>query len=342
MMLDDVASDPQSAAGRFDVSGDGVFIYRTGRLPLVWPVLSLDGSGKTAPLLAKPAMYYTPRWSPDGRRLAIAIDDGRGSDIYVHDSQRGTMTRLTFTASSNADPVWAPDGEHLIYRSRAGDKWVIWWIRADGAGEPIHLLDNAPTTTDLSAQSFLPDGRSFVFASPTHNDVFRMSLDLTDVDHPKPGAAERLFSTPANEAQPAVSPDGKWLAYTSNESGIVDIYVRPLGAAAESTVRWQVSSRGGQIPIWSKTAPELFFQANNRVMIVRYTTDGRSFVPSAPRLWSSTPLLAPGFINMDLAPDGKRFAIFSRPDPDHIETALRMTFLLNFFDELRRRAPGGS
>ncbi len=116
-LVQDVASDPESAAGRFDYSRSGMFAFRTGAGVQAWTVGRLGGDGKIAPLLSKPAMYYSPRFSPDGRRLAVAIDAGKGMDIVVHDFERDTTSPVTFNAETNADPVWTSDGAHFVFRS---------------------------------------------------------------------------------------------------------------------------------------------------------------------------------------------------------------------------------
>ncbi len=153
---------------------------------------------------------------------------------------------------------------------------------------------------------------------------------------------ELFLRTSSNELLPAVSPDGRWIAYMSYESGRNEVYVRPFPGPGG---KWQISNAGGQLPVWSRNGRELFFEnLDNRIMVTDYTAAGESFVVRKPRPWSDKQLQAVGGpLNYDLAPDGKRFAIFPKLNaPAEEKEAVHITFLLNFFDELRRRAPIGN
>ena len=135
------------------------------------------------------------------------------------------------------------------------------------------------------------------------------------------------------------SPDGRWIAYRSNESGSEEIYVRPY---PQRSGKWLVSTGGGLYQIWSNNGRELFYQTlDNHIMAVDYVVNGDSFIPGKPRVWSDKKLYSAGITtNWALAPDGKRFAVFLPPEVAGAETgSVHVTFLLNFFDELRRRLP---
>jgi len=122
----------------------------------------------------------------------------------------------------------------------------------------------------------------------TRQDLWTLPLDLTDPDHPKPGKPEPFLLTPANESVPRFSPDGRWIAYRSDESGNPEIY-RPFPAGVGG--KWQISSGGGLYAFWSSNDREIFYEtADNRIMVVDYTVDGASFVPSKPRVWFDKPL----------------------------------------------------
>ena len=154
---------------------------------------------------------------------------------------------------------------------------------------------------------------------------------------PKAGQPELFLRTPANETRPAFSPDGRWVAYISNENGIIEVYVRAFASSPGAGGKWQISSGGGGTPVWSRTARELYFLRAGQIMVSDYTVRGSSFEASKPRVWSNQRLLQTAFSNFDLAPDGKQFAIV--PDSSASPTEVRVTMLLNFFDELRRRLP---
>ena len=191
--------------------------------------------------------------------------------------------------------------------------------------------------------SFSPDGRRLAYREQNPEaglDLWTLSLDLTDPDHPKPGKPELFLRTPASETNPRFSPDGRWIAYRSNESGNPEIYVRPFPAGSGG--KWQISSGGGLFALWSNNGRELFYEtSDHRIMVVNYTMNGESFIPGKPRLWSEKQLFNPAVLsNLDLAPDGKRFAVLTEPDTAGGEKgSVHVTMLLNFFDDLRRRVP---
>jgi len=172
-------------------------------------------------------------------------------------------------------------------------------------------------------------------------DVSTLPLDLRDPDHPIPGKPEVFLRTPAAEGLrvPRFSPDGRWIAYRSYESGTPEIYVRPFPAGTGG--KSQISSGGGLYAYWSSNGRELFFQtADNRIMVLDYTVDGVSFVPGKARMWSNRQLFYTGTSNLDLAPDGKRFAVFTLPEaPPGAKGSVHVTMLLNFLDELKRKIP---
>lgn len=232
--------------------------------------------------------------------------------------------------------MWSPDGKHIVVNStRLGAQLNLFWMRADGAGEAVRLTEskNAQVPT-----SFSPDGKRLAFmeVSPqTKYDLWTLSLEEVENDHPKPDKLDPFLVTPFNEHRPMISPNGRWPAYPSDESGRYEVYVRPFPGPGG---RWQISIGGGDRPVWSKKRPELFYRSGEGMMMASYTTTGEAFAPNKPRLWARKKDLGQFF---DLAPDGKRFAVVQSEDsgqtgPTHV------TFLLNFFDELRRRAPASN
>jgi serine/threonine-protein kinase len=345
-LLEDVAGNAGPGGGQFDVARNGTLVYLSGKFSnAIRPVAWMDSTGKTQPLLTAPGQYLTPRFSPDGNRLALAVGPGGGGDIQVYDWQRDTMTRLTFT-QRNLYPVWTPDGKHIAFESASGGANFIRWIRADGAGESQLLVESK---SGLRPYSFSPDGQRLAFAEQavdTSFDLWTLPLDVSDPEHPKPGKPELFLRTPFYKSEPAFSPDGRWIAYTSNESGRYEVYVRPFrGGAGSGSGEWQISTGGGGYPIWSRNGRELFYEnPDNRIIVTTYTAKADSFAADKPRLWSNTQVLgfAPVLWNLDLAPDGKRFAVFPRPDATGEQKgSVHVTVLLNFFDELRRRVPTG-
>ena len=344
-VLEDVAGNAATGGGQYDAARNGTLVYLSGKSSAAnWPVVWMDSTGKTQPLLAAPGLYFTPRFSPDGKRLALAVGSFGGGDVQVYDWQRDTMTRLTFM-QTNAFPVWTPDGKRIAFVSHSPGGDSMQWIRADGAGEAQVLLESKG---ERRGYSFSPDGRRFAFAQQgvdTGFDLWTLPLDLSDPEHPKPGKPELFLRTQFDEQEPVFSPDGRWIAYTSNESGGNEVYVRPFqGGKPSGSGKWQISISGGRHPIWSRDGRELFYETpDNRAMAASYTGKADSFAADKPRVWSNTQIREPaGIWNLDLAPDGKRFAVFPRPDANgERKGSVHVTVLLNFFDELRRRVPVG-
>jgi serine/threonine-protein kinase len=339
-LLDDLAAGPGSGAGHFDVSGSGTMVYRSGPGGQPWTIAWQDEKGNVQPLLSKPALYYSPRVSPDGERLAVGIDDGKGADIYTYDWRRDQTVRLTFNAQTNSDPVWAPDGKHVVFRG-GFSSLGLWWVRTDGALAPVRLLESR--VNDFGANSFSPDGRRLIYSAQNQgsSDLWMVSLDLQDSDHPTAGTPQVFFSSPSNETRPAFSPDGQWVAYLSDETGTIEVYVRAASTTASRPGgKWQVSTGGGGQPIWSRNASKLFFMSENRMMVTDYSTAGGTFTYSKPRIWATMSGVGDtGFSSHDLAPDGKRFVVFTRTAPTGDGTP-RINVLFNFFEEIRRLAPG--
>jgi serine/threonine-protein kinase len=342
--LEEVAGSPIFGGGQYDVARNGTLVYLSGKPSNAsWPVAWIDSTGKTEPLLAVPGLYFTPRFSPDGQRLALAVGPSGGGDIQLYEWQRDTVTRLTFT-QRNLYTVWTPDGKHIVFVAQAPGTNSLRWIRADGAGEAQPLLDSKG---DLRPYSFSPDGKRLAFAesgTDTGSDLWTLPLDLSDPEHPKPGKPELFLHlrTPLAALEPAFSPDGRWVAYMSAESGRREVYVGPFASGAPSgSGKWQISAGGGLHPIWSRNGRELFYESpDNLIMALAYTAKGDSFAADKPRPWSNTQILEPvPFLwNLDLAPDGKRFAVFPRPEAaGEQKGSVHVTVLLNFFDEVRRR-----
>jgi Tol biopolymer transport system component len=332
-------------ADPFDISSTGTLVYYPGRAAdQAWPTAWLDDSGKTAPLINAPGRYSQPRFSPDGRRMAIVADTEKGQEIFIYDLQTEAMSRLTFTDSQKRAPVWTPDGAHIVFANDDAAGPHMDWIRADGSGE-AHVLFN--TKGRVSFLDMSRDGRMLAFHDNTpagDTNMWTVTLDLSDPAHPKAGTPTPYLQTPAGEAGPVFSPDGRWIAYFSNESGRFQIYVKtaPGSDGKPGPGTWQVSTDGGIFPVWSPNGRELFYRSNPGagIMVANVTTTAGTFAATRPRTWSDRPIRRVGtFVSYALAPDGKRFAVFPLAPTDSTANA-QVTFVLNLFDELRRRVPG--
>jgi serine/threonine-protein kinase len=245
---------------------------------------------------------------------------------------------MTFDGKVNQFPIWSPDGRYIVYGTQEG----LSWTRADGAGKPQLLIQTKNTVNTVFPWSFTPNGHRLAYFEldpKTTVDLWTVPLEI-DGAGLRAGKPEVFLQTPSDERYPSFSPDGRWLAYASNESGYFQVYVR---AFPDKGGKWQISSAGGSYPMWSRGERELFFESlDSRIMVARYTVQGDSFVPGKPRLWCEKALAntVNSSKNVDLAPDGKRIvAVIPTDGLETQQSQHQVVFLLNFFDELRRRAP---
>lgn len=330
-----VISDLAAESGGYlpvSFSESGELLYQMGHASrLAWPVYWMDSSGVTRPLFTTEGYYSTPRFSPDpaGQFLALVSGEGLGQ-ILVYDWKND----ITATLTKGSWPIWSPDGRHLAFANNHG----IGWVRSDGSGEPYQILERKNV---FALGSISPDGRYLAFSevgADTLLDVWVAPLDLSNSDRPVLGKPQLVVGSRGQDVFPMFSPDGKWLAYFSDESGRYEVYVRPFpgpGAARS------VSAGVGIYPVWSSNGHELLFSAGGGpIMVVEYHVSGDAFIANRPRVWSSAlPRQVGTLASWALHPDGKRVAMFPR-DAEN-DGAPRLAFLLNFFDELRRRVPVG-
>ncbi|MBK5294619.1 MAG: PD40 domain-containing protein, partial [Acidobacteriia bacterium] len=329
-VVEEVASRGISGAALFDVSPEGTAVYQGGGaednlVTIQW----MDQAGKTEPLQAKPGLYFLPRFSPDGKRIALILTQGGDTDVWAYDWQRDTMTRLTFDPGSESFPVWTPDGTHLFYRNSSGS---ISWVRSDGATKPVELI--IASKERQIPYSIAPDGKHLAFTQA--GDIWTVPLEGGS-GQPRAGKPEAFLKTTFLEEYPAFSPDGKWLAYSSNETGGREIFVR---AFPDSGGKWMISNNGGTTAVWSRSGRDLYYRTlDSRLMVAPYSVNGGSFVHGKPRLLSEKRFTgAPQFGNFDQHPDGKRFAVLMGTDVAE-KPRSQVTFLFNFLDELKRRVP---
>jgi Tol biopolymer transport system component len=336
-VLEDVAGNSVSGGGQMDFSRTGTLVYLSGKSrSLTSELFTLDAAGKKEPLLQSPNVV-TPRVSPDGKRVAFSA----AGVISVFDPARGSTTRLTSSTSSTSTMLaWAPDGKHIVYAASG----LVWWIRADGSGQPQQIYQFKDSS--VVPASFTPDGRNLAFhqsGTGTGRDLWTLPLDVTDPDAPKPAAPELFLATKGNDVEPAFSPDGKWLAYTTFESGTAQVFVRPFPEGAKGGNQAQISTVAGRFPEWSRTAKEIFYATlDGHIMVVPYSIAGRNFDPGKPREWSPAQIVLTGNNPpYDVTSDGKHIIAFpaAQAATGGDKVNLRLTFLLNFFDELKRRIP---
>ena len=316
-----------TGAAQFGFSRTGSLVYvaglRTDERTLVW----IDRNGTVQPLGAPPRAYVRPALSPDGRQVAVDIQ-GQTTDIWVYDVERGTLTRLTFEGN-NFRPIWMPDGKRIAFPSERGGLQSLFWKPSDGAGAEEQIT-NDKLFSSVSAIS--PDGQlAFGTLNPSggENDIGIFELQ-----------GERkitvFLKTPFDEGNPDISPDGRWIAHLSLESGRSEIYVRPFPGPGG---KWQISTEGGVAPVWARNGRELFYASSptGKLMAVDVTTQP-TFQAGTPRV-----VLDGGFrltagaqgANYDISPDGQRFLVIQGSDAN----LTQLNVVLNWFEELKQRVP---
>ena len=342
-ILGGVLTAPATGGTQFSFSETGNLVYVTGRGPyqnvsIYW----MDHEVKFTPLRETPGLYVNLAFSPDGKRLALDILDGKRRDIWVYGWERDTMTRLTFAGESNDNPVWTPDGQRIVYSSlEKGGALNLWWIRADGAGDAQRL---AESKNAQYAGSWRSDGKVLAFGQfnpGTNWDILTLPIEGDEKSGWRPGEPKPFMNSASTELEPAFSPDGRWFAYTSDESGGNEVYVRPFPGPGG---KWQISTGEGYLPKWSRNGKELFYRTrDSKIMAVTYTASGDSFHADKPQLWSPGQFTdrGRGTYNFDVHPDGKRFAVLKAPGAEQAAAVNHVSFIFNFFDELRRKVPTG-
>jgi Tol biopolymer transport system component len=317
-----------TGASQFGVSASGSLIYVAGgfqsaQLGLVW----VTRSGVEQPVAAPARGYSYPRLSPDGRRLAVGVADA-GTQLWLYEFSRETLTRLTLEGSLSALPAWTPDGKRITFTSRADGPLNLFWQLSDGSGGPERL-----TTSDYNhtPMSWTPDGQQLVFGEVRPDTGFDI-LVLTAGDR----TARPFLRTPFNESTPRLSPDGRWLAYASDESGRQEIYVQPFPGPGS---KWPISAEGGREPVWNRNGRELFYRSGDRMMVVDVATEP-GFSAGKPRVLFEGPYERTVFTvaNYDVSPDGQRFLMLKRSDQG-AAAPTQITIVQNWFEELKRRVP---
>ena len=336
-LLDDLASVPFSAGGQYDVSANGTLVYLSGTTrDALWSLITADNTGKTQPLPIPRGHYLFPTVSRDGKNIAWVSPNW---ELWVYDIAREAASRLV-AGGAFGQPVWTPNGKHLVFSGVPGEKGegTLWCIRADGAGERQRLFGHRAA---VEGNSFSPDGKRLainLLGPESNRDIVMLPVDWSDPDHPKAGQPEPFLSTPAIEAQAAISPDGKWIAYRSGDGPTGEVFVQPFPGPGG---RWQISNGSGMFPQWSPDGRRLFFEtAENRIMVADIVVQGASLAASKPRPWMDLRLMGIGGArNYAVMADGKHLVVVPRPEQAEKDGRPHVTFLFNFFDELKRRLP---
>jgi len=335
-----------TASANYGISDGGSLVYVSGsaaavQRTLVW----LDRRGNELPLPAPARGYDDLSLSPDGRQVAVQTIESQTQSIWIYDIPRGTMARLTFEGNANL-PVWTPDGKRVVYRLTKPAADGLFWKPADGSGPEESLFTTAEFGPQTSSVS--PDGQTVAFyanSPATGTDLWVFPMQGQSERKPRP-----FLQTPFTEAAPRFSPDGRWLVYSSNESGRSEIYVQPYPGPGG---KWLISTEGGNQAVWARNGRALFFRSGDKMMAVDIQTQP-AFQAGTPRmLFERAGYLggqaAPDY---DVSPDGQRFLMMKegqQPEAAQrfstgagtLATTVQVHVVLNWFEELKQRAPAG-
>jgi Tol biopolymer transport system component len=324
-----------TGAGQFAISENGTLVYMPGGTapPLERSVVRVDRSGRSVTLPLAPRPFATLRLSPDGERVALNTF-GRERDVWLYSMRRGTVSRLTADGRKGA-PVWTPDGEHLTYGGGTSAADALHSIRADGAGSPEQVVREAQ---DLVPATWTPDARQLIYYT-----VPPLSIRVHDSAAQGPPATIPAGTGSAMIGGADLSPDGRWIAYHSDESGRPQVYVQAYPGGAP---RHQISPDGGTSPVWRRDGRELFYiredpaaprgQSTEVTMMVVQTSTKPAFTFGAPReLFTGRYAVNRPARAYDVTADGRHFLLLeSRERPSDRITHINV--VQNWFEELRR------
>jgi len=329
-VLEGVMQSTETGSAQYSVSTTGTLVYLAGGLVGREATLALvRRNGEEQLLPAPPRNYQFPRISPDGARIAVSIADEE-SQIWIYDVSRDTLRRLTFERDGNMTMAWSPDGLRIVFRSNPDveGSYHLNLLAADGSSavERLATSDYLP-----SPGSFSPDGRLVAFME--QNPESGRDLWVLNLEDRK---TQLFLKTSYEETAPKFSPDGEWIAYSSDETGRREIFVQPYPGPGG---KWQISTEGGQEPVWNPRGGELFYRSGTRIMAVDIDTES-SFSAGKPRMLFDGPYLptSASFPWWDVSPDGERFLML-KPVESQTSAPTEIQIVLNWFEELKTKAP---
>jgi serine/threonine-protein kinase len=327
-------------AGRaaFSVSNTGVLVHASdvgvGTSPRV--VTWIDRGGREEPLGVPIHTYSHLALSPDGARVALSSAD-QERNLWIWSLTNKSLTRLTFGLGQDTSPVWTPDSRQIIFQSNPTGPFRLYSVAADGTGMPARLLD---TSANQGVSSVTPDGAELIF----DEDTTDTGVDVRAVMLNAPHRVRTLIKEPLNDRNGIVSPDGRWMAYQSSQSGPYQIYVRPYPAVENG--RWQVSTNGGVQPLWSRDGKELFFLSSDLSLMAVRVESGNSWTAGTSTRLFADPGLSFTAGNFggtgrtyDVSPDGRRFLVLKLAASAPSDVSTRLVVVQNWTEELKRLVP---
>ena len=332
-VLEGVATTLTGAAdAAVATNGTLVYLPGVGGFSLQQTVVSIDRQGRVSALPNLPAdSYRDVRVSPDGARLALATQD----DVWIYDRARATFSRLTTHPASDTRPLWTPDGHRIVFRSTRAGYPELFWRPADGTGSDEPLLTRAKDSIDLRADGWSADGKQLLFTEVP--STFQGAIAQIAID--RPSEQKNLVKSEFYNSFPAVSPNGRWMAYESNVSGQYEIYVQQY---PELGRRELISTGGGRLPVWSPDGKELFFSSlDNRQMLTVPMQTGPTLGAGRSQVLFDVVMQPPngGSRRYDVAPDGRFLMIQSSQAESGGATASNLILVQNWTEELKRLVP---
>ena len=334
----------------YDVSANGMLAYLPGEAPdgvggtrsLVW----VNHDGEEEPVPAQLESYNSLSLSPDGSRAALAVVDGSGNpDVWVADLARGSLARLTTDEATDISPLWHPDGRRVAFVSDRSGQLEVFWREVDGSETAERLLVFDEAVSQITLHDWSADGATLFLAAvlpESGSDVGMVSVGE------RPGSWEPLIHTAAREYAPALSPDGSWMAYSSDVTGVWEVYVERFPGLEG---RKLISIGGGDYPTWSDDGRALFYlrrprgapDAVMRVPLDFTEGDPPSVIPGTPeRLFDFGRFFSSGGVGRiyDISPDGQRFLMITAAEAAAAELdRSRINVVFNWFEELNARVP---
>jgi len=256
--------------GIFDASPDGKLIFRSGKVNIGSNLLLMDSTGAILDTVGEQATQFTPKFSPDGERVATDVRDGNsgGTDIWIHNLQRGIRTRFTFDSADEFTPKWSPDGDRIAYIAQVDSVTHVLVKTTTGAGKPELLAEINVST--LFLLSWSADGKLlFAVNAPNgQSDIWVIPLDTSIQPY-------ALLESQFDEGDAVLSHDGRWLAYSSEETGRPEVYVSPF---PELNGKWQVSINDGDRPRWSSDGTKIYYLDNDDfINVAEVSASGSAF-----------------------------------------------------------------
>jgi serine/threonine-protein kinase len=326
LMLQGVQQEGSNGTVQFGVSRTGLLVYertQDANSGLTW----VDRTGKQSPVdTSMNGLLQNVALSPDGSRIAVARSQGGELQVWVKQLANKTFTRLSFGVTNADRPVWTADGQRVAFLATKNNVRTAWSARADGSGD---IQPASPPGIPLDEIAFDPDGRYTLFRSEGGSEGTRR---LMVMENGRDTLPRTLIRSPADNYAMSLSPDGKWLAYVSRESGQEDVYVRPFPAV--DSARYSISVGGGSEPTWRRDGTELYFRNARGDLYVTPVTTGARFDHAEPILLFNAPGLAQQeyFRAYDVAPDGQRFLMVSSGGDD----APELNVIFNWRNDLQR------